>query len=257
MRTIRFAIFILFILSTTPALFAQTKKVQAKGDWEIANITPETARGKAIEVAKSNALRAAGISELFTVINTNTTSERLSYFVSSSNSELSGEIVNYKIVNEQILTEEKHLFYTVSIEAVIQLKKNKRDLEFDAYIEGIKEMPYQNGENFSFNIRPTKACYTHIFWFDETGKGNIVYPNPAEPSQMLHVDESNSFPITQDYRIRKETQKPVESISIIFVLTKKDIPYTRKITLEDFHQWVLSIPSNQRVIKFHNIHITY
>lgn len=123
MRTIRFVIFILLILSTTPALFAQTKKVQAKGDWEIANITPETARGKAIEVAKSNALRSAGISELFTVINTNTTSERLSYFVSSSNSELSGEIVNYKIVNEQILTEEKHLFYTVSIEAVIQLKK--------------------------------------------------------------------------------------------------------------------------------------
>lgn len=57
MRTIRFVMFILLILSTTPALFAQTKKVQAKGDWEIANITPETARGKAIEVAKSNALR--------------------------------------------------------------------------------------------------------------------------------------------------------------------------------------------------------
>ncbi|MBP3517166.1 MAG: hypothetical protein J6K31_01920 [Parabacteroides sp.] len=256
MRKVLFVTFILFALFTQ-VLFAQTKKVQAKGDWEIANITPEAARSKAIEVAKNNALRAAGISELFTVINTNSISDRLSYFVSSSYSELSGEITNYKITDEQILTDEKHLFYTVNIEAIIQLRKNKRDLEFDACIEGIKETPYQNGENFLFNIRPTKACYTHIFWFDEAGIGNIVYPNPAEPSQLLRSNEANYFPITQDYKIRKETQEPIESISVIFVLTKKDIPYTRKITLEDFHQWVLSIPSDQRVIKFHNIHITY
>ena len=84
-----------------------------------------------------------------------------------------------------------------------------------------------------------------------------MYPNPAEPSQQLCFNEHNFFPITQDYKIRKETQEPIESISVIFILTKKDVPYTRKMTLEDFHQWVLSVPSDQRILKFYNIHIIH
>lgn len=244
----------LFFLSFT--LFAQTEKVSVKGTWEIANITPEEARNKAIEDAKANALREAGISELFTVINSNSISERISYFVNSSRSELSGEIVRYEIVKEQILTEGKHLFYEVDIEAVVRFKKNKRDLEFDAYIEGIKETPYQDGENFSFSIRPTKTSYVRIFWFDETGKGNIVYPNQSEQSRMLNTECQNFFPITQDYKIRKETEEPIESISVVFVLTKKDIPYTGKVSLEDFYRWVLSIPSDLRIIKSYNVYIT-
>ena len=246
----------MFVLSVS-VLLAQTKRVRSTGCWEIANITPETARSKAIENAKSNALQNAGISELFTVINSNSISDRLNHFVSSSYSEFSGEITSFKIVKEQILTEEKHLFYTVDLDVIIRFRENKRDLEFDAYIEGIKEVPYQDGEDFSFSIRPTKTCYAHVFWFDEAGIGNIVYPNSAESSEQLHFNEYNFFPVTQDYKIRKETQEPVESISVIFVLTKKDVPYTRKITLEDFHQWVLSIPSEQRVLKFYNIHIIH
>ena len=256
MHKILSILFILFALSVS-ALFAQTKRVHATGCWEIANITPEAARSKAIEDAKNNALQNAGISEFFAVMNTSSVSDRLNHFVSSSSSEFSGEITNFKIVKEQILTEEKHLFYTVDIDAVIRIRENKRDLEFDAYIEGIKEVPYQDGENFSFFIRPTKTCYVRVFWFDEAGKGNIVYPNPAEPSQQLCFNEHNFFPITQDYKIRKETQEPIESISVIFILTKKDVPYTRKMTLEDFHQWVLSVPSDQRILKFYNIHIIH
>lgn len=74
--------FILFYFSVS-SLSAQTKKVYATGNWEIANITPEKARNKAIEEAKANALQKAGISELFTVINTGTVSDRLNYFVST------------------------------------------------------------------------------------------------------------------------------------------------------------------------------
>lgn len=238
-------------------LIAQTKKIYATGNWEIANITPEKARSKAIEEAKSDALQKAGISELFTVVNTGTVSDRLNYFVSSSSSERSGEIIDYKIIKEQILTENKHLFYTVDIEALIRIKKNKRDLEFDAYIDGIKDTPYKDGENISFCIRPTKSCYLRLFWLDETGKGNIIYPNLAEFSQMLQPNVSNDFPVTQDYKIRKETQEPIESISIMFVLTKKDIPYTKNdVTVENIHKWILSIPSDLRIIKLNNIFIT-
>ena len=139
MHKILSILFILFALSVS-ALFAQTKRVHATGCWEIANITPEAARSKAIEDAKNNALQNAGISEFFAVMNTSSVSDRLNHFVSSSSSEFSGEITNFKIVKEQILTEEKHLFYTVDIDAVIRIRENKRDLEFDAYIEGIRKL---------------------------------------------------------------------------------------------------------------------
>ena len=251
-----FCLTICFLFAFVTSLSAQTKRVLATGNWEIANITPEAAKEKAIEVAKANALQKAGVSELFTVINANSVSDRINYFVSSSRSELSGEIKKYQIIKEQILTEGTHLFYTVDIEAEVRIKRNKKDLEFDAYIEGIKETPYQDGENLIFSIRPTKACYAHIFWFDERGNGNIVYPNQAEGQQLLNANQSNAFPVTQDYKIRKETESPIESMSLILVLTKKNVPYTRKVTLEDFYQWVLLIPSDLRVIKSYNVYIT-
>lgn len=252
----RYFLYIIFLFSASP-LFAQTKEVYATGSWEITNITPEQAKSKAIEEAKANALQQAGVSEVFTIMNSETISNQLSYFVSSSNSELSGEITGYKIIKENILTEGVHLLYTVNIRATVRIKKNKRDLEFDAYIQGIKETPYRDGENISFSIHPTKVCYLHIFWFDENGKGDIVYPNKAESSQMLTANESNLFPITQDYKIRKETEEPIESVSIVFVLTKQNIPYTtQNITVDNFHNWVLSIPPALRIIKFNNIFIT-
>lgn len=243
----------LFLFIST--LSAETKKVCVSGNWEIVNITPEEARNKAIEGAKIHALQKAGISELLSVVNTGTVSDRLNCFVSSSYSEFSGEIISYKVLKEQILTEGKHIFYTVDIEASIRVGKNKRDLEFDAYIEGISETPYKEGESILFNIRPTKDCYLHLVWFDEKGEGNIVYPNQSEPSQILKADQQAFFPITQEYRVKKETRDPIENISLIFILTKKDIPYTRKVTLEDFHQWVLSIPSELRILKFYTLYI--
>ena len=73
MHKILSILFILFALSVS-TLFAQTKRVHATGCWEIANITPEAARSKAIEDAKNNALQNAGISEFFAVMNTSSIS---------------------------------------------------------------------------------------------------------------------------------------------------------------------------------------
>ncbi len=97
----------LFLFIST--LSAETKKVCVSGNWEIVNITPEEARNKAIEEAKIHALQKAGISELLSVVNTGTVSDRLNCFVSSSYSEFSGEIISYKVLKEQILTEGKHI----------------------------------------------------------------------------------------------------------------------------------------------------
>jgi hypothetical protein len=169
--------------------------------------------------------------------------------VSCSNSKLSGEIQDYRILSEGVQHEGSRYYYRIAIEATVKIGRMKRDLEFDAFIEGLKPGAYADGELLFFTIRPSKACYVHVFWIDAEGRGAQVYSNTAEPPELLHAGETLSFPRTQHYRTRKETREPTETISLIFVLTKKNIPFTGPCTPEHIRKWIMTIPSGTCKVK--------
>jgi len=260
-RTIHTRFTLLFTLilffSTVEKTFAQTTTVSATGQWDLANLTLEKARQNALDNAKEEALRKAGIPEEFIVVNTGLVSDKFNHFVSLSNSELKGEIVSYDVLNQSVQNDGNRHFYQVEIRAKVRTSKIKRDLEFVAAVEGIKSNPYQDGEEFSFKIRPNKHSYVHVFWFDEEGKGAIIYPNDAEPPELLESHKTYSFPQTQSYKIRKENKELTESISVVFVFTKKNIPFIEICTFEDFQQWTTRIPANERYLYYHPIVITF
>ena len=235
---------------------AQTATVKVVGQWDMANIPLETARRNALDNAKEEALRKAGIPEEFIIVNAGLVSDRFNHFVSHSNSEMRGEIVSYDVLNQSVQKDGSRFFYKVEISAKVRKSKVKRDLEFVAAVEGIKSSPYQDGEQFSFTIKPNKNCYVHVFWFDEEGKGAGVYPNDAEPPELLEHLKTYSFPRTQSYKARKENRELTESISIVFVFTKKNIPFTGKCTFENIQQWTTQIPANERYLNYHAIIIT-
>jgi len=235
---------------------AQTVQVKANGVWEIANITIEKAKTLAIEKAKEDALRAAGISEEFIVINTSSISDKITRFTSSSNSELLGEITNYEILKGEVRDQDNRHFYFVEINATVKKGKVKKDFEFDVYVTDIKKTAYKDGENFNFSITPTKDCFVNIFWINDFGKGAQVYPNQAEPMIKLLANETYSFPRTQNYKTRKEKKEPTEIVSLIFVFTKKNIAFTHECTLDNIQQWTMSIPSEIRLIKYDTIVVT-
>jgi len=249
-------LFSLFLFFSTEKTFAQTKNVKTTGQWDLANITLEKARQNAIDNAKEEALRKAGIPEEFIVVNTGLVSDKFSHFVSHSNSELQGEIVSYDILNQSVQTDGNRYFYMVEISAKVKTGKVKRDLEFVAAVEGIKSIPYQDGEQFSFDVKPYKDCYAYMFWFDEEGEGACVYPNVEEPAELLERLKTYSFPRTQSYKVRKENKELTESISVVFVFTKKNIPFTGACTFESIQQWITRIPSNERYLDYHAIVIT-
>ena len=242
--------------STEEKTLAQTVTVTAVGSWDLANLTLEKARQNALDNAKEEALRNAGIPEEFIIVNTGLVSEKFFHFVSHSNSEMKGEIVSYDILQQTVQNDGNRYFYMVEIRARVRTSKVRRDLEFVASVEGIKNRPYQDGEPFAFDIRPNKNCYVHVFWFDEEGKGAKVYPNPAEPAELLERQKTYSFPRTQHYRVRKENMELTESISLVFVFTKKNIPFTGTCTFENIQQWIVCIPSSERYLNYNAIIIT-
>ncbi len=244
------------ILLSGGRLYAQTKTVTAKGLWEMANITPEQARSLALENAKENALREAGIAEEFIVINTGTVSDKINSFVSFSNSELQGEITGYTILDEGIRSQQRRHYYEIEIRAKVRAGTIRRDPEFDAFINGIKNTAYRDGEKFLFSIRPTKDCYATIFWIDELGNGACIYPNAAEPAEHLLRDETYIFPRTQSYKARKETAAAAETISLIYIFTKHNIPFTEECAMETIQKWTMGIPSEKRIVKYKTITIT-
>lgn len=248
--------FIIIILSFATA-FSQEVEVEVTGVWELANITPEKARLLALEDAKSNALREAGIAEEFIVLNTGTVSDRINRFISSSNSELLGEIVEYQILNEEIQSKGRHHFFQVRIRAKVKKGRVKRDLAFDVYINGIKKSVYKDGELFMFSLKPTKDCYVNVFWFNEEGKGGMVFPNIMEPTIPLVANETYLFPRTQDYKARKETDAPIDILSLVFVFTKQKVFYTEECSLDKLQQWILTIPSDQRLLKYNSIMVSF
>ena len=243
-------LFVFCFLLSCSALFGQTKTVEVEGMWQVANITPEKARLLAIERAKANALEEAGI-ETFIDVKTLTVTELVEHFISLSNSEIIGEITNVKYLKDEPVVINGLVFWKVVIHANVKINKVKYDLEFKARIDELAST-YNDGDRLRFNLIPTKNCYVHIFWFDEAGNGEILYPNDYEPMQLLKGKSENMFPQSAlfDYTLYKKSKEDIESNRLVFVFTKNEIPYlTEKdgsTTLEDVYQWIIKIPSDQR-----------
>jgi len=243
------------LLLTSHALFAQTKTVEAEGIWQVANITPEKARMLALERAKAKALEAAGVQETFASTTAFTISDLVESFTSFSNSEIIGEFTDIKIIKEGPEVIDGMIFYKVRIKAKVKTNNVKYDPEFDAQISGFA-VAYNEDDNLQFSITPTKDCYVQIFWFDDAGNGGILYPNKIEKMQLLKAKTENKFPQSDmlEYTLYKETKEDIEANSFVFVFTKKEHPYSKATkegatTLDDLYQWIIKIPSGQRLTK--------
>jgi len=247
-----YKLFILWLLLfASPSIFAQ-KTVTAEGTWQIANITPEKARVLAMERAKAKALEEAGI-ETFVSSTTSTISGLVENFINFSNSEIVGEITDIKVLEEGPELIDGMIFYKVRIRAKVKTNNVKYDPEFDAQVRGFATA-YNEGDLLEFSVTPTKDCYVQIFWFDDAGNGGVLYPSKEEDAQPIKAKTEKKFPQSVEYELYKETNEEVEGNSFVFVFTKKERPYNKATkdgatTLDDLYQWIIKIPSDQRVTK--------
>ena len=255
--------------------YSQKKiKVQGvKGECIISNITPEQAKEQAIQEAKREALRRAGISEnvgTSSLLKTSENKEGIKQmFNEISTVEINGEVLSYNVTNEnKRINEFNNIVVEVTLDAEVIKYDTKRDASFDINVDGIDEQ-YKNEQVLAFDFIPSEDGYLKIFNMNDT-ENMLIYPYSDltnkflndVPDRLFKKNEKVKFPINTNFGNSKETgytlstNKRNEFNHLVFVYTKQNIPFYEKINYQSIISWIYSISPDQRVVKYFGFVIT-
>lgn len=215
------------------------------------HITQEQAEQKALQDAKTNAMREAGVPEkLWSVtglINEEDGSEFSQVLSRMTTLAVDGFIsirdVKY---SEEVLDGRRYAVATIDADVK---RGGTVDPTFVLDVNGIKGV-YEAGSNMTFDLMVYgHDAYIRIFWFDEND-GSVIYPSKYEPNKIFKKDVKYSFPANPaiDYSMRKNNEgNRYETVNLIAVAIKQDIPFLEdKVTFETMLKWLYSIPPDER-----------
>ncbi len=257
-----------FVLLLTCAFSQKEISVTATGKYEARDLTLEQVKNKAIDEAKKNAMVKAGISENVTVTDFLYTFEDnqkfREIFQSFVSTETGAEIMVNKVdeINRDI-NEFGNILIEVEIEATIYKHKTEKDPAFQIKVDGIREY-YYNGDGVTFSFKPSQEGFLRIFNVtDDTAF--ILYPYTSFDEKVYNDIEGRKFeknkrvefPINDHlekyYFEIDDPNKSKEYNLLIFVYTKKDIPFMEENTLENIMRWIYEIPLDERVVEQYGI----
>ena len=239
--------------------YGQLKRVtNVAGVATIANISPEEARQKAIDAAKVEALRLAGVEEFvqsFDFLDRKESNKKYSeFFYSATSVQSMGNVISWKIVDEKKRIDElNNLLYEVHIDADVKIYQTKSDPEFRIAIEGIKGI-YKSEENLEFEVTPGKDGFLQIFVLDEQSTVTKLFPNSTEKDNRLAAGAKYRFPLSPHFNYEVFTDRGEEQNYIIFLFSRKAIE-VNATSFEPFIQTVYSIEPGERTISMHKIAI--
>ncbi len=259
--------FLLFPLLFCSTIFYSQKTVQVqsiKGSALIyGDVSPNQAKIQALNNAKVNALKAAGIDEKinsYQLLYTSQAKNDYSQFFSSDiQSEMQGAVKSYSILSEKTYCKnDLEILCDIVIDASVIKYETKPDIAFDSNIEGVKGA-YNNGENLTFSVKATKTCFLTIFNITDA-EAILLYPNVYEKQNKLEKLELSKFPTMPiDYRLGNDLKKQ-ETNRLIFVFTKTLVSYIKMdkdqtTSNENIFSWIYSIPPDQRKIEYFTLTI--
>jgi hypothetical protein len=243
--------------------FAQEpKKVEGiKGEWIISNdITPSQARAKAIDQAKAEALRTAGVPEYVVESNllykTEKESQVKDIHKSLTSIDVSGEISEFQVVKEEKkMNEFGNLAYEVWIDATVILHKTLKDPGFNVDVSGIRDS-YRSPEELVFEILPSKEGFLNIFILGED-ESLLLYPNKFEKQEKFEGGKTYKFPRSRalDYEVSAEENTEVDYLVLLY--TKTEIPFFGEETPESILQFIAKIDPSQKCIRSYSIVIRH
>jgi hypothetical protein len=225
------------------------------------DISFNQAKNLALNDAKINALKAAGIVEniksyqlLFSSQDKNDYSQ---FFSSDIQSEIQGAVESFVIKNQTTVKKsEIELYIEVTIDASVIKYDTKPDITFDTYIEGVKAV-YNNHDHLVFSVKTSQPCYVTIFNINDT-EATLMYPNSYETPFSLKSIETYNFPLGRvDYEL-ETSLKEKETNRLIFVFTKTAIPFIKMdkdqvTTNEAIFSWIYSIMPDQRKVEYRSL----
>jgi hypothetical protein len=258
MKVKRAGIVVVVSLCASWCFAQETKKVEnIKGEWIISNdITPVQAREKAIDQAKAEALRLAGVPEYVTESNLSYKTERNSTLKDINESltsiDVSGEISEFTVFKEDKRKNEfGNLMYEVWINATVALHKSSKDPGFNMNVNGIRES-YRSPEELVFEIMPSKEGFLNIFILGDDESLHL-YPNKLEKQEKFEGGKSYKFPRSRALDYEVSSEKSMEMNYVVLLYTKMEIPFLEKETSENILQFIARIDPSQKCLKSYSI----
>ena len=225
------------------------------------DVSPNQAKFLALNDAKINALKAAGIGENIKsyqlLFSSQEKNEYSQFFSSDIQSEIQGAVTSFDITNQATVKKsEVELYIEITIDASVIKYETKPDNTFDAYIEGLKAV-YNNHDKLTFTVKTTQACYLTIFNINDVD-ATLMYPNSYEKQNSIEAVEVYKFPLGGvDYEL-ETSLKDKESNRLIFVFTKTAVPFIKmdkdQVTTNDnIFNWIYSIMPDQRKVEYRSL----
>ncbi len=254
--------FLVFFFALNVSAQKLIKVIGIKGISYISgDVSPNQAKFLALNDAKINALKAAGIGENIKsyqlLFSSQEKNEYSQFFSSDIQSEIQGAVTSYDITNQATVKKnEIEMYIEITIDASVIKYETKPDNTFDAYIEGLKAV-YNNHDKLTFTVKTTQPCYLTIFNINDVD-ATLMYPNSYEKQNSIKAVEVYKFPLGQvDYEL-ETSLKDKESNRLIFVFTKTAIPFIKmdkdQVTTNDnIFNWIYSIMPDQRKVEYRSL----
>lgn len=219
-----------------------------------------TSREKAINDAKVNALRKAGIGENINsyadYFRAETDEKYQELFSSQVFSQIKGVVKDYEIIDEnKTFTDSENIKTEVVINCKILKYNNEPDLLYKAAINEILPV-YYDGDALNFSVKVSKDSYLKVFCIPESKEdAYFLFPNEFEKNFLLKADLEYKFPMeVEKYEMVLDTRKQ-QIDRFIFVFTKEDYPYFQEITYSNITNWIFDIPIEKRIVESFAINI--
>lgn len=225
------------------------------------DISPNQARLSAINNAKINALKAAGIEENISsyqlLFNSQEKNEYSQFFTSDIQSEIQGAVESFDIINQTTIRKSDiELYLEVTIDASVIKYDTKSDTNFDVFVDGIKGV-YNNNDKLTFSIKTSQPCFLTIFNISDT-EASVMFPNNFEKNNLFNPLNTYQFPISQVDYILETEMKDKEVNRLIFVFTKTLVPFIKmndyqSTTSDAIFSWIYKIMPDQRKVEYRSI----
>lgn len=226
------------------------------------NTTLDEAKKSALQDAKTNALRRAGVEETIrsNQLLSSQQADRKTFaqqFTEFTNTEISGDIVDYKLLKDYEITTNRDGISVckVCIDAKVKKYDTKRDLKFDFKLDSLSAK-YSAGDELTFVVRPLSQGFLKVFLIDGTTQADIIYPNAYEAITLFEAKKSIRLPSTTKirYTLTKSDTKSNSDINyLVLVYTKEEYPFMDKVNPENILKWIASIEPSQRAVKFETL----
>ncbi|MCD4818002.1 MAG: hypothetical protein K8S23_04880 [Candidatus Cloacimonetes bacterium] len=258
-------IILTLILLCFSNLSAKKNEIKVKGAIGISfiegDISYNQARKHAIERATEDALNKAGVpitvSSNVTIFESEVNDQLSEVFSSNITTETRGEIIDYKIVNEEKgLNDLDNFYIKIKLDATVLKYETKLDPTFTAKIEGIDAV-YKNDEQIDFTILPVKDTYIRIFYISDNDASLLFPIKDFHDDSKFTKDILHKSPFTEKiehYYAYAKTQ--IEVGRIVIVMTKQNIPflevekdednYLTKAKAKKIISWIHKIEPDQR-----------